>query len=65
MKVIGELKVVTTAPQVSTCKLKSKGMPPIASLVRLKGSRSLILDWASRVPFLKKTMETKKEEVER
>jgi hypothetical protein len=65
MKVIGELKVVTTAPQVSTCKLKSKGMPPIASLVRLKGSRSLILDWASRVPFLKKTVETKKEEVEK
>jgi len=64
MKVIGELKVVTASPQVSICKLKSKVMPPIASLIRLKGSRSLILDWASRVPFLKKTVDTKKKEVE-
>ncbi|HEX5717283.1 MAG TPA: CsgG/HfaB family protein [Thermoanaerobaculia bacterium] len=65
MKVIGELKVVTTAPQVSTCKLKSKGMPPIASLVRLKGSRSLILDWGSRIPFIKNNVENKKKEVEK
>lgn len=65
MKVVGELKVVTSAPQVSTCKLKSKGMPAIASLVRLKGSRSVVLDWASRIPFLKKTADAKQEEVEK
>jgi len=64
VKVIGELKVVTVAPQVSTCKLKSKGEAPIASLVRLKGSDSRILEWASKVPFLKKTLKDKKEEIE-
>jgi len=64
MKVIGELKVVTASPQVSTCKLKSKTAPPIASLVRLKGSYSRILDWASRIPFFKKTVKDKKEEAE-
>ena len=64
MKVIGELKVETASPQVSTCKLKSRETPPVASLVRLKGSRSLILDWAARIPFLKKTAEKKKEEME-
>jgi len=64
MKVIGELKVVAAAPQVSTCKLKSKGAAPLASLVRLKGSSSRILEWMARVPFLKKTAEDKKEEIE-
>ncbi|HKH49905.1 MAG TPA: CsgG/HfaB family protein [Thermoanaerobaculia bacterium] len=65
MKVIGELKVVTASPQVSTCKAKVKGEVPVASLVRLKGSRSLFLDWAARVPFLKKSAEDKKEELEK
>jgi len=65
MKVIGELKVVTASPQVSTCKAKAKGAVPVASLVRLKGSRSLILDWAARVPFLKKSAENKKKELDR
>ena len=64
MTVIGELKVVTASPQVSTCKAKSKGEVPIASLVRLKGSKSLILDWASKIPFLKNNLKSKKKEVE-
>lgn len=64
MKVIGELKVVTASPQVSTCKAKAKGEVPLGSLVRLKGSRSLILDWAARVPFLKKSAEAKKKELD-
>lgn len=64
MRIIGELKVVTASPQVSTCKVKSKGEVQMASLVRLKGSRSLVLDWASRVPGLKNILKTKKKEVE-
>lgn len=64
MRVIGELKVATASPQVSICKLKSKEVPPLASLVRLKGSKSRILEWTARIPFLKKAAEDKKEEVE-
>ncbi|HWM92184.1 MAG TPA: CsgG/HfaB family protein [Thermoanaerobaculia bacterium] len=64
MKVIGELKVVTASAQISTCKLKSKEEPPLASLVRLKGSTSRILEWATRLPGLKKSLDDKREEVE-
>ena len=63
MKVVGELKVVTASAQISTCKLKSKGAPPVASLVRLKGSYSRILDWATRIPGIKKMVKEKEEEI--
>ncbi|HSS52953.1 MAG TPA: CsgG/HfaB family protein, partial [Thermoanaerobaculia bacterium] len=43
MKVIGELKVLTASPQISTCKIKSaKGEVLPKSLVRLKGGVSFI-----------------------
>jgi hypothetical protein len=64
MRKIGELKVLEASPQVSTCKVHSKVEVPLATLVRLKGSRSLILDWMARIPFLKKSLETKKKEIE-
>lgn len=50
MKVIGKLTVSSSSPKLSTCKLKSKEEPPLASMVRLKGSRSLILDWVRKLP---------------
>lgn len=65
MKVIGELKVLTASPQVSTCKAKAKGGVPLGSLVRLKGSRSLFPDWVAKIPFFKKSAEAKKEELEK
>jgi len=64
MKVIGELKVVTASPQISTCKLKSKEEPPVASLVRLKGSNSRMLEWMDRIPVFKRKLEDKRGEVE-
>jgi len=63
MKVIGELKVVTASPQVSTCKITSKGEVKVASLVRLKGGTSLFEKWAARIPFIKKTVKTKEDEI--
>lgn len=65
MKVVGELKVVTASPQISTCKLKSKESPAIASLVRLHKTDTRILKWMNRIPVLKKAVEDKSEEVER
>jgi Curli production assembly/transport component CsgG len=65
MRIIGKLKVVTSSPQVSMCKVvKSNGEVPIASLVRLKGSRSIILDWASKIPGIKRILKSKKKEIE-
>jgi hypothetical protein len=64
MKVIGQLTVSSSSPQVSICKLKSKGEPPLASFVRLKGSNSLIVKWLLAVPRLKKELKEKKEEIE-
>jgi hypothetical protein len=64
MKVVGELKVVTASPQISTCKIKSKGEVRIASLVRLKGSNSLIMKWFQKIPFIKKDLKDKKEEMQ-
>jgi hypothetical protein len=52
MKVIGELKVVTASPQISTCKIKSKGEVPVASLVRLKASDTRILKWMQKIPVI-------------
>lgn len=63
MKVVGELKVVTASPQISTCKLKSKGEPAIASLVRLKGSDTRALNWMNKVPVLKRMVKDKEEEI--
>jgi hypothetical protein len=63
MKVIGQLTVVSSSAQLSTCKLKSKGVAPLASMVRLKGSNSLIVKWLLALPRLKKEFEEKKEEL--
>jgi hypothetical protein len=51
MKVIGELKVLDASAQISTCKLTSKEAPPVASLVRLKGSRSRMPGWMDKIPI--------------
>jgi hypothetical protein len=63
MKVIGELKVVTASPQISTCKIKSKGEVRPANLVRLKGSKSIFIKWFQRIPFIKKNAKEKEEEI--
>lgn len=64
MKVVGELKVVAASPQISTCKLKSKAAPAVASFVRLKGSSSRIVEWIARVPGVKTMLRDRKEEIE-
>jgi hypothetical protein len=63
MKVIGELKVVTASPQISTCKIKSKGEIRLSSFVRLKGSNSLFMKWFQKIPLIKKDFKDKKEEI--
>jgi hypothetical protein len=63
MKVIGELKVVTASPQISTCKIKSKGEVRPANLVRLKGTKSIFTKWITRIPFIKKNAKEKEEEI--
>ena len=63
MKVVGELKVVTASPQISTCKLKSKGEPSIGSLVRLKGSDTRMFKWLNRIPIIKGVVKDKAEEI--
>lgn len=53
MKVVGELKVITASPQISTCKLKSKEAPAVASLVRLQKKDTRMLKWMNRIPGVK------------
>jgi len=61
-KVVGELKVVTASPQVATCKLKS-GKGEIKSLVRLKGTESLIYKLLKKVPVINKKIKSEKEDL--
>ncbi|HSS75482.1 MAG TPA: CsgG/HfaB family protein [Thermoanaerobaculia bacterium] len=63
MKVIGELKVVTAAAQISTCKIKSKGEVRPANLVRLKGGVSLFEKVFQKIPFIKHNLKDKADEV--
>jgi len=64
MKVVGELKVVTASPQVATCKRKSgKGELKVASLVRLKGTQSKMIELFQKVPGFKKMFEKNKEDL--
>ncbi len=50
MKVVGKIKVVSVSPQVSICKAPGEEVA-LASLVRLQGSRTLLLDWAAKIPW--------------
>lgn len=63
MKVIGELKVVTASPQISTCKIKSRVEVRPANIVRLKGTKSIFSKWFQRIPFIKKNAQEKEEEI--
>lgn len=66
LEVIGELKVVSINPQLSTCKLKSmknKGELALASLVRLEERDSRFLGWMQKIPRLKEEWKKKKAEV--
>jgi len=64
MKVIGELKVLSTSPQISICKFKSKkGEVGPTTLVRLQGKSSLIIEWLSKVPRLKQELKRKNSEI--
>jgi hypothetical protein len=64
MEVIGKLKVLTTSPQSSACKIKAaKGAIRDANLVRLKGNSSLIVKWLSAVHLLKKDVKDKNSEL--
>ncbi len=65
MKVVGELKVVAAAPQISTCKVKSKGAPSVASMVRLKESDTRIQKWIQMVPGIKILVKETKEMVKK
>lgn len=51
-EVVGELKVVQVAAQMSRCKIKN-GAVELGARVRLKGSNKTFMDWAGRaLPFL-------------
>lgn len=66
LEVVGELKVVSTAPQISTCKLKSmknKGEVTVASLVRLEERDSRFLGWMQKIPLLKNEWKKKNDEI--
>ena len=63
MKVVGELKVVSASPNLSTCKIKSRVEVKPANIVRLKGAKSIVSKWISRIPFIKKNTKEKEEEI--
>ncbi|HKI04291.1 MAG TPA: hypothetical protein VKK31_20105 [Thermoanaerobaculia bacterium] len=63
LKVVGELKVVTASAQVANCKRTGgKEELKLASLVRLKGTESVIAKWVMKVPRLKDAWKKKKGE---
>jgi hypothetical protein len=64
MKVVGELKVVAASPQISTCKLKSKGAPAVASLVRLQKTDTRVLKWMNKIPGIKNVVQSQSGEVQ-
>jgi hypothetical protein len=53
MRVVGELKVVSTSAQLSYCKQKSRGEVAIANLVRLHGQSSRMMEWLQKAPRVK------------
>jgi hypothetical protein len=64
MKVIGELKVSSASPQLSTCKIKKvQGELRLGSLVRLQATSSVILEWLQKIPLIKDQVKKKKKEI--
>lgn len=61
LKVVAELKVLSASSQVAICRHKSgqREMQP-ASLVRLKGSESKVIEWLKKMPIIKKQLEGQK-----
>ena len=65
LKVIGELEVVSTSPQMSICKRASrKSQFELASMVRLKGTESAIVKALMLVPRIKAQVLKQKKELE-
>lgn len=64
LKVIGELKVVSTSPQVAICKRTSKGELQPANMVRLKGTESAVVKWLMKMPIIKKQLQKEKADLE-
>jgi Curli production assembly/transport component CsgG len=54
LKVVGELRVVTASPQISTCKLRSREEPAVASMVRLKPRNTNPAKAVGKIPFIKR-----------
>jgi len=64
MKVVGELKVASVTPQMSTCKVKKvQGDLKVGSLVRFQGKSSKIIDWINKLPLLNRIIKDKKKDV--
>jgi hypothetical protein len=64
MKVIGELKVLSTSPQVAICKRTSgKGELKPSDMVRLKGTESSVVKWLKKVPIIKRQFGKDKDEL--
>ncbi len=65
LKVIGELEVISTSPQMSICKRASrKSQFQLASIVRLKGTESVIVKALMLVPRIKAEVLKQKKELE-
>jgi hypothetical protein len=64
MKVVGELKVASLTPQMSTCKVKkAQGDLKVGSLVRFQGKSSKIIDMINKLPLLNRIIKDKKKDV--
>lgn len=64
MKVVGELKVASVSPQLSTCKVKkAQGELHPGNMVRFQGKSSKILDALDKIPLLNRFIKDKKKDV--
>jgi|GEM_PF-2472315 len=64
MKVVGELKVVTVTPQLSTCKVKEMhGKLHLGSLVQLQQKSSVMLQWLTKIPILNRMIKDSKKDI--
>jgi hypothetical protein len=64
MKVIGELKVASASPQLSTCKIKKmQGELRLGSKVRLQAKSTVIYEWLQKIPVIKNQIKKKEKEI--
>lgn len=66
LKLVGKIKVVSSTPQISICKVKTKDQGvAVSNLVRLQSRDTRIVGWMLKLPEIKHELERKLEQLKK